>query len=120
MSVLLLVLLAFVPAAQAKPTLYVGGVFGPGVGSFEIAANGGLTKNTTTPEPVTEATNGVALTPDGRHLFATSAGFQAIFTYDVNANGSLLSTGKANLVGPPDPDVDGVAISPDGSHLYTA
>jgi len=80
-----------------------------------------LTKNTTSPEPVTpDATNGVALTPDGQHLFATSAGYQAIFTYDVNPNGSLLSTGKASLVGPPDPDVDGVAISPDGSHLYTA
>jgi DNA-binding beta-propeller fold protein YncE len=117
--VLVLVPLAFASAANATRTLYVGGVFGDGIASLSIAANGALSPTVGSPNGTLE-TDGVALTPDGAHLFATSAGTQTILTYDVNADGSLSATGGLLLSGPPDPDPTEIAISPDGKHAYIA
>lgn len=104
---------------MAARTLYVGGVFGPGVATLPIGADGAL--GAATPSSVPTPTNGVALTPDGTHLYATSSGFQQVLAFDVDAAGVLTQRPGIKFEEPPiDPDPDGIAISPDGSHAYVA
>ncbi len=110
-----IVLMASAGAAEARRALYVGGVFGDGIASLEIGGNGSLTATAGSPNG-TNSSNAVALTPDGAHLFATNAGKGEIYTYDVNADGSLQATGGIVLPGPADPDA--IAIAPDGRHAY--
>jgi 6-phosphogluconolactonase (cycloisomerase 2 family) len=107
-------------AAAAKQTLYVGGVLGSkGVASLNVGAGGALVPTAGSPTGTT-STDGVALTPDGTHLFATNAGTQSIFTYDVNGDGSLSATGGVVVPGPGDPDPVGIAVSPNGKFAYVA
>jgi DNA-binding beta-propeller fold protein YncE len=111
----LLLVLALAATAQAARTLYVVGVFGKGISSLAIGAGGGLTATLGSPSG-TAGPNGVALTPDGAHFFATDAGKGEIYTYDVNPDGSLKSTGGIVVEGSADPDA--IAISPDGTRAY--
>lgn len=68
----------------------------------------------------TGPTDGVALTPDGRHLYATSAGSGHVLAFDVQPDGGLTALPTLTLEPPAEADPTGIAISPDGRFAYVA
>jgi DNA-binding beta-propeller fold protein YncE len=72
--------------------------------------------------------NGLALSPDGRQLYGSASGSEAIAVFAAEASGALAETSCLKRAAPPglcrsDGDLSApseVAISPDGKNLYAA
>ena len=88
------------------------------ISAFVIDPNlGGLTAVPGSPFP-TGATAGffdisLAASPDGKFLFAGLSSNNAVVSFSVNSDGSLLQAASANLPAPP----DGMKVTPDGQYL---
>ncbi|MGC2168601.1 MAG: beta-propeller fold lactonase family protein, partial [Acidimicrobiales bacterium] len=89
------------------------------VSAFNVAFNGSLTSIGASPVADDQAgTCWVAITPDGRYLFAVNTGTGYISTYQIAPNGSLTfitSTEVSNTAGVGATDA---SVSPDGRTLY--
>jgi 6-phosphogluconolactonase len=89
------------------------------VSAYSVAFNGSLTSIGASPVPDDQtAPCWVAITPDGRYLFAVNTGSGEISSYQIAPNGSLTLVGSTVVsntagVGATDP-----SVSPDGRTLY--
>jgi 6-phosphogluconolactonase len=89
------------------------------VSAFDVAFNGSLTSIGASPVADNQtAPCWVAITPDGRYLFAVNTGSGEISSYQIAPNGSLTLVGNTVVsnsagVGATDP-----SVSPDGRTLY--
>ncbi len=94
---------------------------GPGAGSvsvYHVARNGGLDAITGSPFADGQtAPCWVAISPDGRALFAVNTGAGSISRYAVGSNGTLTLAGSTALNGAGLRAFD-AAVSPDGGYLY--
>ncbi|MFN8111853.1 MAG: beta-propeller fold lactonase family protein [Solirubrobacterales bacterium] len=84
---------------------------------FQIAADGNLSEISGSPFPAGNQTFGVAVTPDGDHLYAANTS-GSISAYSVAGNGTLTSV-------PGSPFATGagpfnLSVTPNGSRLYVA
>ena len=114
--------------SEFRPTnpqqLFVSNAHNVGAGSgtvsaFNVARNGSLTSIGASPVADDQtAPCWVAITPDGRYLFAVNTGSGEISSYQIAPNGSLTFIGSTVVsntagVGATDP-----SVSPDGRTLY--
>jgi 6-phosphogluconolactonase len=89
------------------------------VSAYSVALNGSLTSIGASPVPDDQtAPCWVAISPDGRYLFAVNTGSGEISSYQIAPNGSLTLIGSTVVgntagVGATDP-----SVSPDGRTLY--
>jgi len=94
---------------------------GPGAGSvsvYHVGRDGGLDPISGSPFPDGQtAPCWVAISPDGRALFAVNTGAGSISRYRVASNGSLTLAGSTPLAGSGLRAFD-AAVSPDGGFLY--
>ncbi len=109
-------LLTTCSVAQANRNLYVSNNPG-GINIFDISAEGALTPVTGSPLAAGPFPEGVALTPDGKHLFLSDFTDDTIRAYDVAASGALTPVAGPPVV-LPGATPAGLAVSPDGGHLY--
>jgi YVTN family beta-propeller protein len=93
--------------ADAAPFAYVVNA-GSSVSVIDIGTN-----TVVATVPVGNAPSGVAVTPDGKHVYVTSDGFNNVSVIDT-ASDTVVAT-----VTPVD-EPFGVAITPDGQHAYVA
>jgi 6-phosphogluconolactonase (cycloisomerase 2 family) len=88
------------------------------VSVYDVAADGGPTAIAGSPFPDHQtAPCWVAISPDGRTLFAVNTGASSISRYGVGADGTLTLTGSIAMRGSGLRAFD-AAVSPDGSYLY--
>jgi 6-phosphogluconolactonase (cycloisomerase 2 family) len=88
------------------------------VSVYDVANDGGLTAISGSPFADHQtAPCWVAISPDGRTLFAVNTGASSISRYGVAADGSLTLTGSVAMNGSGLRAFD-AAVSPDGSFLY--
>lgn len=88
------------------------------VSVYDVAADGGLTAIAGSPFADHQtAPCWVAISPDGRTLFAVNTGASSISRYGVGADGTLTLTGSIAMSGSGLRAFD-AAVSPDGSFLY--
>ena len=95
---------------------------GPGAGSvsvYDVAANGGLTPISGSPFADNQtAPCWVAISPDGRALFAVNTAVPSISSYAVAGNGQLTLTGSTPFSKPNGLRPFDAQVSPDGDNLY--
>ncbi|MCD0451551.1 PKD domain-containing protein [Actinocorallia sp. API 0066] len=108
--------LAITPDAK---TVYVGSLQDKAIHAFRLGADGGLTKipggTTDTETPVI----GVAVTPDGKRVFATIGGLNGkVRSYDIKPDGTLKPTGRPEARIPGLSTLSQPVITPNGDHLY--
>ena len=87
-----------------------------GVSAFSIAANGAVSPIAGSPFPGKPGTWGLAIAPDGKHLYAANGGTNNLSAYSIESNGSLTA-----VPGSPFPAGSGptnLAITPNGRYLY--
>ena len=88
------------------------------VAQFAIGTSGTLTALSPATVPAGAYPTGIAVSPDGKHVYVAEYHSGAVAIFDVGGDGTLTpnstqATETANLDGP-----YGVAISPDGKSLY--
>ena len=100
--------------------LYVDAQTSGRVSGFRIAAAGGLRPLPGSPYPAGRQAEGVAITPDGRHLYVTNVTPRGrVWGFRVAPGGRLTRMpGSPFRTGSNGPE--GVAVTPDGRHLFTA
>jgi DNA-binding beta-propeller fold protein YncE len=86
-----------------------------GIAVFDVAADGSLTRRAERVDVPSWHLEDVALTPDGAHLYATSADGR-VFQFDVAADGTLVPLTTAELE--PGGRAIGIAVAPDGSAVH--
>jgi 6-phosphogluconolactonase len=95
---------------------------GPGAGSvsvYDVAADGLLTAIAGSPFPDNQtAPCWVAISPDGRALFAVNTAVPSISGYAIAADGALSLTGSTPFASPTGLRPFDAAVSPDGGFLY--
>ncbi len=95
---------------------------GPGAGSvsvYDVGANGGLTPISGSPFPDNQtAPCWVAISPDGRALFAVNTAVPSISRYAVAGNGQLTLVGSTSFSNPNGLRPFDAQVSPDGDNLY--
>ncbi len=95
---------------------------GPGAGSvsvYNVAADGGLTAINGSPFADNQtAACWVAISPDGKALFAVNTASGSISRYGIHAGGSLDLVGSTAFASPTGLRPFDAAVSPDGSFLY--
>jgi 6-phosphogluconolactonase len=95
---------------------------GAGAGSvsvYDVAANGGLTAISGSPFADNQtAPCWVAMSPDGRALFAINTGSSSISRYAVAADGTLTLVGSTGMNAPTGLRPFDAAVSADGGSLY--
>ena len=95
---------------------------GAGAGSvsvYDVAANGTLTAVAGSPFADNQtAPCWVAISPDGRALFAVNTASGSVSRYTVASNGTLGLVGSTPLTGPAPRKAFDAAVSPDGGFLY--
>ena len=95
---------------------------GAGAGSvsvYDVAADGSLTAIAGSPFADDQtAPCWVAISPDGRALFAVNTASGSISSYAVAANGTLTLAGSTALAGASPRRAFDAAVSPDGGFLY--
>ncbi|HVY97290.1 MAG TPA: PKD domain-containing protein [Solirubrobacterales bacterium] len=90
-----------------------------GVRVLSIAADGSLTQVEVAPMPGADFTTGVAITPDGKQVFASAANPPArIYGFNVTATGSLEPQTPAFVAAVP--AVEALSVRPNGHTLYAA
>merc|ERR1719198_2739110 len=111
-----------------KDILFVIGEMGGAVASYAIGQNGTLkqiSSASTLPEsdPKTYGSKAaeIAITPNGRHLYASNRAFAANFTdtiavFDISPKGELTSTQQVKCPAYP----RGMTLMPNGKHLLVA
>ncbi len=105
--------------AQAKRNVYVSNTGPPGnVSAFDVSAAGSLSLLGSSPFVAGDSPHGVAVSPDGKHLYAANTSTNNVSAYDVSADGSLAEVTGSPFAAGTAPQ--GVAVSPDGKHLYVA
>jgi DNA-binding beta-propeller fold protein YncE len=131
-TVLLTALYAAAPAlAVDDHTLYLGGAFpadvlpgdsaGPGLAGINIRDGGSLGSIGGSPfGPPGVAAEQVAITPDGKYVYGSSAGSQRVLAFSTGEGGRLTSIPGITFTGVGDPDPSSIAIAPDGGHAYVA
>ena len=105
------------PAATAiTPSgrfLYVThGFFNDGIRSFAVGAGGSLTP--LAPTTMSGNGEGIAVSPDGLHLYAVST--SGVFVFDIGADGTLTTVSGSPFLASLAPD--GIAIAPSGAFAY--
>lgn len=103
--------------------LYVANQVSNDVYGFSIRADGSLRPVPSSPTPAGDFTFGATVSPDGRHLYATSVGAvtgqkEGVWAYAIGGDGRLTT-----VTGSPFVDGDGpvgLAFAPDGRHLYVS
>jgi len=89
------------------------------VAQFSVGAGGALApKNPPTVNAGLGPSGGVAVSPDGKSLYAVNSGSQTISQYDVGAGG-LLTPKSVDAAGAGDTPVE-IALTPDGKSAYIA
>ena len=114
----LFAVLVLAPAAEARRDLYVAGALSGAVAAHQIAPSGALTPIAGSPFAAGDDPEGVAITPDGRHLYTPNNGDANVTAYELAGSGALTP-----VAGSPFPSGTfswGVAATPDGRHLYVA
>jgi 6-phosphogluconolactonase (cycloisomerase 2 family) len=113
-----------VPATASAGQIYVtgSGSTGNSVSPFSVGSNGSLTPISCPGSNCATGTApiGVAMSPNGQHLYAANFTSSKVSVFSVAANGSLspvtCSGSNCNTgTGP-----YGITVSPDGQYLYTA
>ena len=106
--------LALAPAAMAKGTVYSTGNSNE-LQAKPIAADGSLGAATVTPTGAVTP-RGIAITPDARHLYMTSAGANVL---GFSIGGATVAPVPGSPYNVTDTGGYGLAISPGGQFLYT-
>jgi DNA-binding beta-propeller fold protein YncE len=86
-----------------------------GIAVFDVGAGGSLSRRADLVDVPSSKLEDVALTPDGRHLYATS-GDGRVFQFAVAADGTPVPGSPAELVTGGRPV--GIAVAPDGSSVH--
>jgi sugar lactone lactonase YvrE len=102
-----------VAVSPSGDTVYV--LAAGGIAVSDVAADGSLTKRPERVEVPSWRLEDVALTPDGAHLYATSADGR-VFQFSVSADGTPVPLAPAELVTGGRPI--GLAVAPDGSAVH--
>lgn len=103
-------------AATPARAVYVAGDGNDKVEALAIGATGALTTLGVKDLPAASQPNGVAVSPDGRHVYVTSYADDKVTHYPVLANGGL-GTPDASL--PTGDEPYQVELTPDGRYLFT-
>lgn len=106
-----------VPASASARSVYVGDINTGQIATLtQDASTGVLTPASDTPSG--SSPTSVALTPDGKNLYAGDYGAAQIYAYTVAADGSLTAKpGSPYATGGP---TNGITATADGKHLYAA
>lgn len=88
------------------------GFFNDGIRSFTVGADGSLTP--LAPTAMTGNGEGIAVSPDGLHLYCVST--NGVFVFDINPDGTLTTVTGSPFAGSLAPD--GIAIAPSGAFAY--
>jgi DNA-binding beta-propeller fold protein YncE len=102
-----------VAVSPAGDTVYA--LVDRGIAVFDVGADGALTPGPDLVDVASWKLEDVALTPDGRHLYATS-GDGRVFQFAVAADGMPVPESPAELVTGGRPV--GIAVAPDGSAVH--
>lgn len=90
-----------------------------GIVAFEVGAGGGLVPRPELVGVPRSSLVDLALTPDGKHLYATSLRGR-VLQFDVGDDGTPVPKSPAELDLGPDTRPVGIAVVPDGSAVYVA
>ncbi len=90
-----------------------------GVKVFDVEPGGGLAPRSVGQPVASAVLEDLALTPNGRHLYATAHDGR-VFQFDVDSGGALLPKSPAAASVRPGAAPVGIAIGPDGSAAYVA
>jgi DNA-binding beta-propeller fold protein YncE len=88
------------------------------VSAYDIAGDGALVPVPGSPFPAGKSPFGVAVTPDGTHLYVTNEGSASVSAYAIGSDGGL-----SELAGSPFAVSSfplAVSVTPDGGHLYVS
>ena len=104
--------------AGARPYIYLNSFFLNRLSAFSVASDGSLNPVPGSPFHTGTWPWGVAVSPDGAHLFVVNNGSDTISSFSIAADGGL-----SPVPGSPFPTrngarSEGVAVTPDGHHLY--
>jgi DNA-binding beta-propeller fold protein YncE len=100
------------PSGHAVYVLVAGGI-----AVFDVGADGSLTRRAARVDVPSCELEDVALTPDGEHMYATSADGR-VFQFAVAADGTPAAESPADLVTGGRPI--GIAVAPDGSAVHVS
>lgn len=87
------------------------------VSAYSVATDGSLEEVAGSPFPSAANPHGVAISPDGRHLYAASS-FNGVSAYDIASDGSLSEVTGSPFAAGTAPEQ--IVASPDGEHLYVS
>ncbi len=90
-----------------------------GIAVLDIDATGALTRRPGLVAVPSTSLEDLALTPDGRHLYATSQD-RRVFQFDVGADGAPTPMAVPSLLTPLGAKPIGIAVAPDASVVYVA
>jgi DNA-binding beta-propeller fold protein YncE len=94
---------------------------GPGVWQYDVGPGGVLTsKSPASVNTVGGSTDAVAVTPDGRSLYAADNAGDDVSQFDIGANGTLTPKSPASVSTGTGSAPRRVAITPDGGSVYVA
>ena len=86
------------------------------VSAFSIGSGGGLTAVSGSPFAAGGKPYGVAVSPDGAHLYVTNENLSSVSAFSIGSGGGLTAVSGSPFASGSNPI--GVAVSPDGAHLY--
>jgi DNA-binding beta-propeller fold protein YncE len=86
------------------------------ISAFTIGAGGTLSPVNGMPFTAGDGPEGMAVTPDGAHLYVANTNSNNVSIFTINPDGTLVSAGSALAGTTP----VAVAVSPNGAHLYVA
>ena len=90
-----------------------------GVSGFSVAADGSLTVVSGSPYPAGTAPAGLAITPNGRYLYATDAGAPEVYAFAIATNGVLTAVvGSPFALGSGQSGAGKPAVATNGKSLY--
>ncbi|HKJ36805.1 MAG TPA: beta-propeller fold lactonase family protein, partial [Solirubrobacterales bacterium] len=112
MGLLLALAVALPSQASAARSVYVSAYDGRSVSAFSMSGSGQLA-SIATPYDTGVDTQGIAISPDGRYLYAALWGGDAVRGYRVEQGGKLTAIGNTAAETAP----VGLAVSPDGRLL---
>jgi DNA-binding beta-propeller fold protein YncE len=102
-------------AADAEPFVYVASLSGS-VSQYGVGTDGRLVPLSPPLVAAGSQTLGVAVSPNGRSVYATNSGDDTVSQYDVGADGALTPKTPATVAAGGAPV--GVTVSPDGRSVY--
>ncbi len=104
--------------AFAASTLYVSNTDSDTISAYSIATDGILNAVPGSPFDASVPL-GIAVTPDGKYLYAAATAESAgVSAFSIAANGALTPIARSPF--PAEAGAWGIAVAPDGKHLYVA